>query len=89
MPSDEDRASLKRAIETSIRVGLIALLVIACLLVVRPFVQPMVWGIILAIAVHPAYVRLPISGTRTQRQRWCLGSTSRWSRSGWVTPPRA
>lgn len=58
MPSTEDRAFLKRALETSIRIGLIALLVIWCFQVVRPFIQPIVWGIILAIAVHPAHLRL-------------------------------
>ncbi len=58
MPSSEDRAFHKRALETSIRIGLIALLVIWCFEVVRPFIQPIVWGIILAIAIHPAYLRL-------------------------------
>ena len=58
MPSSEDRAFLTRAIETSIRVGLIALLVFWCFLVVRPFIQPIVWGVILAIAIQPAYLRL-------------------------------
>jgi len=58
MPSTEDRAFLRRALETSIRIGLIALLVIWCFQVVRPFIQPIVWGIILAIAVYPAHLRL-------------------------------
>jgi len=58
MSSTEDRAFLNRAVETSIRIGLIALLVIWCFQVVRPFIQPIVWGIILAIAVHPAHLRL-------------------------------
>jgi predicted PurR-regulated permease PerM len=58
MPTAEDRAFLKRAIETSIRIGLIALLLILCFQVVRPFIQPIIWGIILAIAIHPAYLRL-------------------------------
>ncbi len=58
MPSTEDRAFFKRALETSIRIGLIALLVIWCFQVVRPFIQPIVWGIILAIAVRPAHLRL-------------------------------
>jgi len=58
MPSAEDRAFLKRTIETSIRIGLIALLLLWCFQIVRPFIQPIVWGIILAIAVQPAYLRL-------------------------------
>ena len=58
MPSNEDRAFFMRAVEASIRIGLIALLVIWCFQIVRPFIQPILWGIILAIAVHPVYLRL-------------------------------
>jgi predicted PurR-regulated permease PerM len=58
MAPTEDRIFSYRAVETSIRIGLIALLAISCFQVVRPFVQPIVWGIILAIAVHPIYARL-------------------------------
>jgi predicted PurR-regulated permease PerM len=58
MPSTEDRAFLRRAVETSVRIGLIALLALWCFQVVRPFIPPIVWGIILAIAIHPAYRRL-------------------------------
>ncbi len=54
----EDSAFFKRAVETSLRIGLIALLVIWCFQVVRPFIHPIVWGIILAIAIHPLYQRL-------------------------------
>lgn len=57
MPS-EDRAFLARSTEASIRIGLVALLVFWCFNVVRPFLQPMLWGIILAIAVQPAHLAL-------------------------------
>ena len=68
MPSSEDRAFLTRTIETSIRVGLIALLVFWCFLVVRPFIQPIVWGVILAIAIQPAY-RVRRANLRARRFR--------------------
>jgi predicted PurR-regulated permease PerM len=58
MTSAEDRAYLNRAVEASIRIALIALLVLWCFEVMRPFLHPIVWGIILAIAIHPAYRRL-------------------------------
>ncbi len=61
MPStaiSEDRVFLNRALETSIRIGLVALLVLWCFQVVRPFMQPAVWGVVLAIALHPVYARL-------------------------------
>jgi predicted PurR-regulated permease PerM len=58
MSTTEDHIFSYRAVETSIRIGFIALLVVSCFQVVQPFVQPIVWGIILAIAIHPIYARL-------------------------------
>jgi len=54
----EDRAFFRRALETTVRIGVIALLVLWCFEVVRPFIQPALWGIILAIALQHAYVRI-------------------------------
>jgi predicted PurR-regulated permease PerM len=67
MPSSDDRAFFERALEASIRIGLVGLLIIWCFHVVRPFIHPMVWGIVLAIAVQPAYGRL--RGVLGGRQR--------------------
>jgi predicted PurR-regulated permease PerM len=58
MTSNEDRGFEARAVETSIRIGLLALIVFWCFAIVRPFLQPIVWGFILAIAAHPAFARL-------------------------------
>ena len=58
MPSTEDRAFLGRALETSIRIGLILFLVVWCFQIARPFLNPIVWGIILAIATQPIYAAL-------------------------------
>jgi len=46
------------AVETTIRVGLLVLLVAWCFLIVQPFLIPMVWGIIIAVASYPGYARL-------------------------------
>lgn len=58
MASDEDRTFLKRVLETSLRLGLILALVIWCLSITGPFVEPIAWGIILAIATEPVYAAL-------------------------------
>lgn len=50
-----DEAFMKRAVDTTIRIGLILLLASWCLQIVRPFVSPVVWGIIIAVAVHPGF----------------------------------
>ena len=34
------------------------MLVAWCFQIVRPFIVPAVWGIIIAVAIHPAYGRL-------------------------------
>lgn len=46
------------AIDTALRVGILALLLAWCFLVLRPFLVPIVWGIIIAIGVEPIFFRL-------------------------------
>jgi predicted PurR-regulated permease PerM len=55
---NQDRGYLHRAFEVSIHLALLISLAAACLLILRPFVPLIVWGIIIAIAVNPAYRRL-------------------------------
>jgi len=45
-------------LETTIRIGLVLLLLVWCFQIVRPFITPILWGFIIAIAVAPAYRRL-------------------------------
>ena len=52
------REYVSRALETSIHVGLLILLVAICFLILRPFLPLIAWGIIVAVAVYPAYGRL-------------------------------
>jgi predicted PurR-regulated permease PerM len=47
-----------RAVEITIRLGLILLLLGWCFQIVRPFLVPTVWGAIIAVASSPAYGRL-------------------------------
>ena len=47
-----------RALEVSIHIGLVILLVAACLLILRPFLPLVVWGIIIAISIYPGYGKL-------------------------------
>jgi predicted PurR-regulated permease PerM len=53
-----DQIFVRKAVEAAIRIGLVALLVAWCFQIVRPFIVPVVWGIIIAVAVHPGYRRL-------------------------------
>jgi predicted PurR-regulated permease PerM len=62
-----DKIFVRRAVEAAIRIGLVALLVAWCFQIVRPFIVPVVWGIIIAVAAHPSYRRLEsiLGGRRT------------------------
>ena len=63
----KDRAFLNRTVEATIRIGLIAILVLYCFQIVRPFLIPVVWGVIIAVALHPNYLWLQrvLGGRRT------------------------
>ena len=49
---------LERAIEAAIRIGLVAVLAAWCFSIFRPFLNPVLWGIIIAVAIHPLFLRL-------------------------------
>ena len=47
-----------KVVDTVIRIGALALLVIWCFLILQPFLIPIVWAIIIAVAIQPLYERL-------------------------------
>jgi predicted PurR-regulated permease PerM len=50
-----DDSYLNKVLESVVRVGLVLLLLYWCFSIVAPFITPVVWGVILAVAVFPAY----------------------------------
>jgi len=56
--SSDNKPRNADALEVSIRIGLVILLVVACLLILRPFLPIIVWGVIIAISVYPGYGKL-------------------------------
>jgi predicted PurR-regulated permease PerM len=52
------KAQLNLALEASIYIGLAILLAAACLLILRPFIPLLTWGIIIAVAIYPGFRRL-------------------------------
>jgi predicted PurR-regulated permease PerM len=48
----EDSALVSRALQVTIRIGVFLLLVAWCFIIVRPFLVPVVWGIIIAVGTH-------------------------------------
>ncbi|NRB39219.1 MAG: AI-2E family transporter [Pseudomonadales bacterium] len=47
----------KHAIEACIRIGLIFMLVAWCFDIVKPFILPIVWAMIIAVATYPLFLR--------------------------------
>ena len=53
---DRDREeTVQRAVEAAIRIGVVALLGLWVFNIVAPFIQPIVWGAIIAVAGGPPY----------------------------------
>ena len=48
----------RRTLEISIRLGLIALLLIWCFEIASPFLHVVMWGIIIVVATHPIHEKL-------------------------------
>lgn len=57
-PLPSDKALMRRTLEIAIRIGVLVLLATWCFVIVRPFIIPIAWGVILAVALHPPYRRL-------------------------------
>lgn len=53
-----EKALMGRSLEIAIRIGVLVLLAAWCFLIVSPFIIPLVWGVIIAVALHPPYRRL-------------------------------
>jgi len=56
--TSKEKAFLRRALEATIRIGLVVLLVLWCFEIIKPFIVPVIWGIIIAVATYPGYRRL-------------------------------
>ena len=56
--SNDNRMWKRRALDVSIHVGLIVLLATACLVILKPFLPLIMWGIVIAIAIYPGYRKL-------------------------------
>ncbi len=56
--SADDKAFQARIIEAAIRISLLALLVMWCFNIVRPFILPVLWGAIFAVALYPLFLKL-------------------------------
>jgi len=56
--NEQSPDSTRRALELAVRLVVIGLLVYWCFRIFRPFLMPLIWGVILAVALAPIYLRL-------------------------------
>ena len=56
--SENDRIYFNRNLETFIRISFVAFLVVWCFQITQPFIVPVLWGAIIAVAVYPIYRHL-------------------------------
>jgi predicted PurR-regulated permease PerM len=56
--STHNKAQVNLALEASIYIGLAILLATACLLILRPFIPLLTWGIVIAVATYPGFRKL-------------------------------
>jgi predicted PurR-regulated permease PerM len=59
-----NKTQVDLALETSIHIGLAILLAASCLLILRPFIPLLTWGIIIAVVAYPSFrkVQAPLGG---------------------------
>ena len=55
--TSDDKAFHARTIEAAIRISLLALLVVWCFNIVKPFIQPVLWAAIFAVALYPLFLK--------------------------------
>jgi len=51
----------KKAVEATIKIGFILLLLSWCFNIIQPFINPLVWGMIIAVALYPFYQKLSVT----------------------------
>jgi len=64
---DKREQQYNQAINTTLRVGFILLLLVWSFEIVKPFIMPVLWGIIISVSIYPMYSKLVnLLGKRTK-----------------------
>ncbi len=50
-----DPSSTRNLLDAAIKIGLLAVWLIWCFRIIQPFIEPVAWGIIIAVAIFPVY----------------------------------
>ncbi len=54
----EDPGHLDRAMDVAIRLAFVGLIIFWCTKIIAPFILPVLWGVIISVALFPVYEKL-------------------------------
>ena len=57
-PIAKDQVFVRRVVEASIRLAVLSVIVVYCYRILEPFLAPLLWGAVIAVAIYPAHLRL-------------------------------
>lgn len=57
-PNESTETKIEQSIITTLRISFIALLFVMSFMFLKPFITPIVWGIIIAVAIYPLHKKL-------------------------------
>ncbi len=49
---------LSKALDIAVRLAIVAIIVMSCFSIFRPFMMPVIWAIIIAVALHPLFLKM-------------------------------
>ena len=55
---EQQRRAIATSIEATIRIGVIVVIVVACFALLRPFMIPVAWGAVIAVAFYPLFLKV-------------------------------
>ncbi len=55
---ERQRTAIATSLEATIRIGVIMVIVVACFALLRPFLIPVAWGAVIAVAFYPLFLKI-------------------------------
>ncbi len=56
--SEKDTGHMDRALDVALRLGFVAFILLWCTRIINPFFMPLVWGMVISVALYPVFEKL-------------------------------
>ena len=53
-----EKGYLDKALDVAVRLSIVAVIIFSCFKIFQPFMMPVIWAIIIAVALHPLFLKL-------------------------------